>query len=331
MPRPPLLLVCLLAAPALPASAQPRVGLSDLTPLDRQKDDFYGAVADGGRRVTATWSLTPASVTVGGDMTLTLTVGNAANPHELTRPSLAARDDFRQLFQVIEDLPTQTSNPAAFRYKVRPRTTGQFQIPELKYLYYAAQAPPDRRFQTAYATPLPFTVTEPVVKASPAVPLDGPPRFFELRANSAFARSGGPGVGWYAAVFGLVAAAAVGWVAGWRALFPDAVRLARIRRNRAVRVALDRLRKAATATDPTAATATAFRGYLVARFGVPPSAQTPGEVGDGLRQLGFAADRTEEAEGLLRRCDVARFAGASDTAVSPRTAADLIERWEGVR
>lgn len=331
--RPPPLLLLLLFPPA--ASAQPpRPSVRELTPLERQKDDFYGALA-GTVRVSVAWTVAPAAVTLGGDTTLTLTVTGAANPHELTRPPLADRDEFRQLFSVIDDLPGPAAAPTTtaveFRYRARPRTEGRFEVPELKYLYYARQAAQNRRFQSAYAAAVPFTVTKPVTKSAAAVPLDGPPRLFEVRERGPFARSGGPGVGWWAGLFGGATLAAVGWVVGWRWVYPDAARLAKIRRTRAVRVALDRLRKAAAAADPAAATAAAFCGYLTARFGVPPAARTPPEVADALRAQAFDDTRVAAAEGLLRRCDAARFAGTTDAAVSPAEAAAVIERWEGVR
>jgi hypothetical protein len=329
--RPPLLLLLL---PPLAFGQSPRPSVNDLTPLERQKSDFYGAIVDTGPRVEVAWSVSTSSVELGGDLTLTFTVRHAVNPHELIRPPLADRDEFRQLFSVIEDMTGPPGDPTAtrveFRYRVRPRNTGKFWIPEWKYGFFRKSAG-QTRFHTSYAEKLPFTVTKPPVKPSAAVPVDGPLRFFELRSNGPFARSSGPSAAWWVGLFGGAAILTAGWVFGWRMLFPDAIRLAKIRRHRAVRIALDQLRRAAKATDPTAATAAAFRGYLTARFGVPSSAQTPPEVTDSLRQLGFDETRVNAAEVLLRNCDAARFAGANDAAVSPRAAIELIERWEGVR
>jgi hypothetical protein len=330
--RSPLLALLLFSSAAV---AQPhRPSVRDLTTVERQKDDFYGAIA-GRERVTATWTVSPIAVELGGDITLTLTVANAANPHELTRPPLADRDEFKRLFSVVADLPgpppAPTATAAVFRYRVRPRAAGAFEVPEVTYLYYAKRAAANRRFQTAFVEAVPFTVTKPVAKSAVAVPLDGPPRFFALRSNGPFARSGGPGAcGWFVLVV-VAAVGGLGWVVVWRRVFPDAARLAKIRRTRAVRVALDRLRKATTSADPTAATAAVFRGYLAARFGVPSAAQTPPEVADALRQVGVDVGRVADAEGLLRGCDAVRFAGSGDTAVSPATAVMLIERWEGIR
>jgi hypothetical protein len=315
------------------STAAPRPSINDLSPVDRQRDDFYGAITGGGK-VTAVWALSTDKATLGADLTLTLTVTNAANPHELTRPPLADRDDFRKLFGVIEDIPGPAPPPDAakveFRYKVRPRKEGTFQLPELKYLYYAQAAPPDRRFQSAFIEGLPFSVSKPPVPKSPVVPLDGPPQFFQVRSAAVFPPSGGPTTWWWAGLLGGAVVLTAGWVIGWRVWYPDAARLARIRRTRAVRVALDRLRAAERSPDSTAATAIAFRRYLHDRFGLPYSATTPAEVAAGLTELDLLPDRVADAEKLLRDCDAARFAAVGDAAVSPESAVRLIERWEGV-
>ncbi len=325
---PPLAVLLLLISPAAP-----RPSVNDLSPVDRQRDDFYGAITGGGK-VTAAWALSTDKATLGTDLTLTLTVTNAANPHELSRPPLADRDDFRKLFGVIEDVPGPAPPPDAarveFRYKLRPRAEGKYSLPELKYLYYAQAAPPDRRFQTAFVAAVPFSVTKPPVPKSPVVPLDGPTQFFQVRSAAVFPPSGGPSAWWWAGLLGGAAVLTAGWIVGWRVWYPDAARLARIRRTRAVRVAFDRLRTAALSPDPTADTATAFRRYLHDRFGLPYSATTPAEVATGLTELNLPPDRIAEAEQLLRRCDAARFAAAGDIMVSPDEALRLIERWEGV-
>jgi hypothetical protein len=151
-----------------------------------------------------------------------------------------------------------------------------------------------------------------------------------VRADAVFPPAGAPTAGWWAGLLGGAAVLTVGWIIGWRVLYPDAARLARIRRTRAVRVALDRLRAAGRAADPTAATAAAFRRYLHDRFGLSHAAATPAEVAAGLTGLNLPPDRIAHAERLLRECDAARFAAAGDAPVSPDKAVRLIERWEGV-
>jgi hypothetical protein len=266
-------------------------------------------------------------------MTLTLTVSNVINPTELTAPPLADFPEFQRLFSVIEPNPP-TLDPATsrvvFPYRMRPRDEGKFQIPELKYVFARrAGSPKQFRLDPAHAESVPFIVTKPVVPKAEVRPLDGPPEFFELRGG--FARSGGPEATWWVGLFAGFGLIGVGWVAGWRRMYPDAARLARIRRNRAARVTLDRLRSAVKSPDPTAATAAAFRGYLTARHGIPFAAQTPQEVADSLRAVEFPADRVIDAEAILRGFDAVRYGGSTEQAASPTAVAALIERWEGVR
>jgi hypothetical protein len=326
---PPLAVLLLLISPAAP-----RPSVNDLSPVDRQRDDFYGAITGGGK-VTAAWALSTDKATLGTDLTLTLTVTNAANPHELSRPPLADRDDFRKLFGVIEDVPGPAPPPDAarveFRYKLRPRAEGKYSLPELKYLYYAQAAPPDRRFQTAFVAAVPFSVTKPPVPKSPVVPLDGPTQFFQVRSAAVF-----PAV--RRAVRVVVGRAArrsgradsrvdrrlAGVVPGRRPAGPHPPH-----------PALCGWRSIASAPPPSPRTRPrtpppAFRRYLHDRFGLPYSATTPAEVATGLTELNLPPDRIAEAEQLLRRCDAARFAAAGDIMVSPDEALRLIERWEGV-
>lgn len=314
-------------------AAQPaRPSVKDLSPLDRQKEHFYGAIA-GARRVAVTWTVSPASAPMGSDITLTLTVSNVSNPHELVAPPLADMPDLQRLFSTIElgqqPKPDPPESRVEFRYKVRPRNEGNFTIPELTYVF-AVHAGGRTQFQTTRAEAVTFSVTKPVVPKADPRPLDGPPSFFELREGR-FVRSGAPGVGWWIGLFGGAIMIGFAWVFGWRWMYPDAARLARIRRNRAVRTALDRLRVAPKRADPLAETAAAFRGYLIGRYGVPYTAQTPHEIAGALQKLDFPAERITTAEQLLRESDAVRYGGAVHTLVTPAVVVALIELWEGVR
>lgn len=313
---------------AASASAVSPTSVEQLSGIDRQKDDFYGAIARG-PGVKVRWEVVPASVPLGTPVTLTLVVSNAVNPHELTRPTLLQLDGFRKLFSAVEDLPDEPNGSAdvVFRYKVTPRNEGKITVPELKYCYFHPQAPPSAKMQTTRTPEASITVTKPAEEKVSKQPLDGPPEFFGLRDRRAFARSGGPDGWWWAGLFAAGAVAAAGWVVGWRLLFPDAARLAAIRRNRAVRTALDRLRKGHPTAEQVAVT---VRNYLIARHGLAFTAQTPAEVAAGLIEVGLPPKRAAEAEGLLRECDAARFGGSADTPVSADRAAAMIERWEGV-
>jgi hypothetical protein len=324
MPRTVALLL-LLTSVAVAGTPQ---SVEQIPVIERPADHFYGAIASP-QGVKVRWEVSAATVPLGGSFTLTLVVSNAVNPHELTRPPLMELPDFRARFTAAEDLPDESTpaGEARFRYKLTPRNEGPARIPELVYRSYQPLARTGKREQTTRALGVPFTVTPPAETGAPPVPLEGPAEFFAVRTDGVFARSGGPGPGAWVGLLAAAAGVLAGWVVGWRWLFPDAARLARIRRNRAVRVALDRLRRGNVGPEQVAIT---VRNYLIARWGLAFTAQTPAEVATGLVEVGVPTDWAADAEDLLRGCDAARFAGDTDTGVSPNRAAAMIERWEGV-
>jgi hypothetical protein len=324
-----LLLTAISSAPA----QDRRPSVEDLPPVERQAADFYNALAAGPRGVEVAWTADPPTVPVNGELTLTLTVRHAANPHELAKPDLRKLAAVTKRFQVLDRTDPPAAPDAAeahFTYSLRPRSTDVKEIPPLKYVYFRKIGDDWKPF-TAYAASVPLTVTAAAAKPTPAappVPLDAPEEFFTLAEEREPIANPGR-FGWLlpvAAVPVLVAA----WVGLWRWLFPDAVRLAKLRRNRAARRALERLKKARAAADPAGAAAAAFRGYLAARFGMPPAAQTPAEVSAALAAVECPAEKAADAEAFLRACDAARFTALHDDGLSLTIAAEsLITAWEG--
>lgn len=325
MPRPLAVVLTLVLAAAV--TAEPPTSVEDIRPTERPREHFYGAIA-GKKPLAVRWEVTPTSVPLGRTFTLTLVVSNAVNPRELTRPPLADFPEFQDKFTAFEDLPdVRTDAEVRFAYMLTPRNVGRLDIPELTYRYYQPLAAAGKREQTVFAETVRVTVTKPAEEKVQAVPLVAPAEFFERRDGGTFTRGGGPSWWLWVALFVGGAFVGVAWVYGWRVLFPDAARLANVRRNRAVRIALDRLRRPNLTPADVAVT---VRNYLIARWGLTFTAQTPTEVIDGLVEVGVPADRAEEAGDLLRACDAARFAGASDSPVSAGRAAAMVERWEGV-
>ncbi|HET6574938.1 MAG TPA: hypothetical protein VFG68_15135 [Fimbriiglobus sp.] len=321
-----------LLAVLLAFAAPDRPSVADLSPVDRQTPDFYNALAVGPMGVQAEWAVDPPTVPINGELTLTLTVRHAANPPELVKPDLRTFDEFTKRFQVLD----RTDQPAApdaaevrSTYGLRPRSTGEMKVPSLRYVYFRKDGNAWKSF-TTYANSVPIIVTAPAPKPTPStvpVPLDAPEEFFTLAEERPTATPGA--FGWLLPV-AVVPFAVIGWVVLWRWLFPDAVRLAKLRRNRAARLALDRLKKARTSADPAGAAASAFRGYLSARFGMPSAAQTPAEVSAALRAVECPADRAADSEAFLRACDAARFTPTPDGGVSLTLEAEsLITEWEG--
>ena len=309
--------------------AEPPTALGQLSPVERQQSDFYGAIAGTGPPVAVAWSLGAQKVSPGGDIELTLTVKNAVNPAELARPNLADRSEWKEMFGAVLDLPGRPAGE--FRYRLRPRNPGRFELPIPKYRYYNPRLPDGRRFQVAFAQS-PVLVVEPpgsIVEPSVRIPLVAPTQFFEELPSAAEGSESPPPILWWALLAAGVLAPPAR-VATWRRRNPDAARLAKIRRAKAVRAALDGLEKAERSSERAEYVAKIALRYLRERWRVPPSAQTPGEVTRALRTEGIDPDKLGEVEWLLKRCDEARFAPVDDNGVSLAVAArSLIVRWEG--
>ena len=303
--------------------------VEQLSPVERQQADFYGAIAGTGPAVAVAWRIDPPRVTLGADIELTLTVKNAANVGELQRPNLAERPEWKERFSVIRDVPGTV--PGEFRYTLRPRNVGTLELPIPKYRFYNPRLPEGRRFQVAFADALNVVVLpKPSMEnVSVPTPLDAPPHFFE--ELPAFGRSSvsPPSVSWWSliAVAGL---APPTWIVFWRWRNPDAAKLAKIRRAKSVRVALDGLRKAERSPEPVAIVSQIVLRYLWERWHVNSMANTPIEVAKAMRAEGLPADKLGEVAELLSRCDEARFAPGADNGMTLVAVARLlVERWEG--
>jgi hypothetical protein len=144
--------------------------------------------------------------------------------------------------------------------------------------------------------------------------LEAPERFFRLADN--YREPTGPGLaGWFGLMLTVPLATAV-WILLWRLRNPEGVRLARLRRNRAVAKALDVLSRAAKSADPAANAAAAVRVYLTERWDMSPAATVPAEIAESLRETKFPAQRIEVVAEFFRECDAARFAPVGDAGLS---------------
>ncbi len=303
--------VCLLAGFLCAESA----GGQEPSAIERQTPDFYGAV---GGPVSAAWSVSPETIPLDGEATLTLTVRGAKNPDALARPDLAALPAWRTVAGVVQVTPAGPPAPGAgevaVRYTLRPKRVGPLAIPALTYRYYRPGFPEGKRFGTAFADAVTLTVTPP--PPPPPVPLDAPEWFFA----AAESRTPLPTWAWLGTV-------PLGLIAG-RIFTP---RRPRARPDRISRLTLKKLTAAAADPDPARATAGIVREYLSARAGVP-AALTTGEVGPALAAAGWPGDRVTCAVDLLAACDAARFAPASGGDVElARRAAGLVAAWAGGR
>lgn len=294
-----------------------------------------------GAKVTAAWSVDRDAVPLDGVITATLTIRGADNPREIIRPDLSkitdgeGRHPYAERFQ-IEDAPApaNSSSDAVFVYRLRPRNRGVNKLPNLSFIYNTGKKFGDP-FQTTVAKGPKLIVTAAAAPPPPAarVPLIAPEHLFAIEAGSRVLdrEPFAPGTSAFVALALGPILAAIGWFAVWRRLYPDGMRLAKRRRSRALRRAIDSIHLSGRSADPPGAIAAASLGYLRARFPIPPGAETPGEIEAAL--LAHAPpERMAEVEAavlLLRQCDEARFAPGNDTPLSLAAEAEaLLNRWE---
>jgi hypothetical protein len=294
--------------------------------------NFYKAQGSG---VKVAWSLDRTTVPEDEDIVATLIIKGATNPQQIVRPDLKKLDAFESRFVVTDARdapPTAAAKEVRFSYRLRPRSRSVKEVPSLIFCYHDPAAAEGKQFPTTKAVFVEITVTAPRPKTPPpALPLSEPDHLFRSTTGSQVlgARPFSPGV-WTWIVFALTGPLlATVWYVAWRRVFPDAARLARIRRTRAARRATDAIRRAGRAVDPPAAIGVAVLGYLRSRFPLPPGAVTPTEIGSALAELGLLAADCDAVADFFRSCDAARFAPPGDNGVS--LAADseaLVNRLE---
>jgi hypothetical protein len=298
----------LVIARAQPPFFQPRAG-------------YYKA--RGTPRVETRWLVEPLSVPEDGELTATLVVRGAANPQEVVRPDLRTLPEFNTRFQV-EDVPgppvAADAKEVRFAYRLWPRNRDVNRVPSLDFFYFnPSVGKTGDPYQNARVRGQDITVTAAAPKPPPPpVPLPEPDHLFRVETGPHLLDREPfvPGPAWWLLLVALGPLVGVGWYVAWRRVYPDAARLARIRRSRAARRAADAIRRAGRTPDPPAAIAAAVLGYLRSRFPLPVGAETPAEVGAALRADGLGEPEADAVVGFLRECDAARFAPQGDTPVS---------------
>lgn len=297
------------------------------------KDGYYQA---RGVRVLAVWAVDRTELPEDGELLATLTVRGATNPHEIVRPDLRKLKPFADSFRSIQDVPApaaaRDASEVSFAYRLRPRDRAVNRLPSLDFFYLNPAIVNKNPFENARARGIDLTVTAPAPKPPPPpLPMYEPDHLFAVATGVQVSEreSFRPGVWSWIAAFALGPIAAIGWFIVWRIAYPDAARLARLRRSRAARRALDAIRRAGRSADPAGAIAGAVLGYLRSRFVLPIGAETPSEIEAALtvERVPIAAD----AAAFFRKADAVRFAQLSDTPVSfADDAASLIGRLEAV-
>lgn len=276
------------------------------------KEHYYKAKGYSGLKVK--WEVPRTAVVEGRELVAALVVTGATNPTEVEKPDLKALKTFDSFTVVpVTDPPRKADDKVVrFGYKLRPRNRSVEQVPALEFYYFNLSAAPGKaQFRLTHAESVPITVSEQ--PAPVAVPMTEADHLFSAPTGPDVLR--GPFVpcewAWgAAALFGPLVA--FGWFLVWRRVYPNAQRLAQMRRSRAARRATDTVRKAGRTPDPAATIAGAVLGYLRARFPLPESAVTPPEISAALRDVRVPQEVAEQVADVFRGCDRARFAPANE-------------------
>jgi hypothetical protein len=114
----------------------------------------------------------------------------------------------------------------------------------------------------------------------------------------------------------------------WRRRYPNAARLAHIRRSRAATIAVQSLRS--PSPDRAREVSTALTSYIRTRFGLPEHLSTAADLSQALCRIDMSRSLVRTTVSLVERCDVARFAPGSEfDSVLTDEAERLILEWEG--
>jgi hypothetical protein len=225
-----------------------------------------------------------------------------------------------------------------FNYLLRPRSPEVTEIPPLLFSYYKPGViPAEKGYWTTATrtTPLKVTPRSRAVVPTPDGPSSrAPERFYRITEGRAvLARQDGLAqpsrilIGLLIVVPPLVA---FGWYVLWRRWYPDAVRVAQIRRSRAALQALQTL-KTVKGDDQVSRARQAVRavdGYLRDRFALTGSAPTPAEMESHLQAIGLAPGMATEVGDFFRTCDAICFAPVPSSENLPEAAERLILKLE---
>jgi hypothetical protein len=326
-----LVILCTSAILVSQGAAQEDAPLTN-RPKDLDATNFFNARGNG---VKAAWNVDRNTIPENGELTATLIIKGADNPHRIVRPDLTKLHDFQTRFTITDkkDPPAvKGMTEVKFSYQLRPRNRSVEKVPSLDFYYYNPAAPAGKnQFQKTIAARVPITVTEAQNMELPAIPLHEPEQLFAVATGPQLLEKRQLITGiWPWVIVGLAGPlCALLWFFAWQRVFPDAGRLATMRRSRAARRAIDAVHRASRANDPPAVIAAAVLGYLRTRFPLPPGAATPSEIAAALAELHVADLECIAVAEFFRSCDAARFAPREDNGGSLAAAAEsLIVRLE---
>jgi hypothetical protein len=267
----------------------------------------------------------PTELQVESPFTFTLVI-HALKPVRLPpqRVDLRQLPEFAAAFY-IEDSSEEAVRPDAdtweFSYRLKPRRPGSQIVPSLPFVYYNPYLlTTNKGFQVLYTDPIALNV---LPAESVKVPVYGPEIAFELAT--------GPGEldrrkAWtmpsrltLVVVLLTPPAGCVVWYFVWRRMYPDAARLASLRRSRAARRALNALQavRRPQAGQHATQTANIVTDYLQQRFDLTVAEATPREVAELFEKRGCSPELVARAVQFFERCDNARFVPADGPHVLP--------------
>jgi hypothetical protein len=261
------------------------------------------------------------------------------------RPDLRKLPRFKSRFD-IQDAPARdpvAARPAGnaweFRYILKPRSPEVTEVPPLLFSYYKPGViPAHKGYWTTATSTIPIKVSprsRAIVPTAAGDPLRAPERFYHITEGAAVLRYDDglaqPQKWTIALVLVGPPALALGWYLTWRRRYPNAARLAKIRRSRAALQALQALHavKDADAAARAHHAAKAVDAYLRDRFALTGSAPTPAEIETHLHEVGLASTRAVQVADFFRACDAACFAPMPSSENLPAAAEHLILTLEG--
>lgn len=324
VPRPLLLLLMLLVfAASVRGEADDGTETDDIPVVGRPVDLPFSE-ASGWFEVHA--RAEPTTLQAETALTFTVTVRAVRPPRRPPqRLDLRQLRDFAEQFY-IEDPGEEIRRPDdrtwEFAYRLKPRRTDVTAIPSLPFVYFNPYLlTANKGFQVLYTDPIPLHV---LPHETVQVPVQAPESAFVLATGAQVLQRQKP---WTPPRLGMCLAlllvpplGCAAWYLLWRRLYPDAARLASLRRSRAARHALRALYAARRLdTETRAARIVAIVvGYLQQRLDLTIAEPTPREVALLFAQHGCSSALTEQAVRFFEACDRARFVPAEGgTGVSP--------------
>ena len=297
---------------------------------------FTGAVGRYSIGVTAK----PTQVAVGDPVTLTLTITDlegGANLENLQPPAVAAQPDLAKDFRVPTDAISGvvSGNAKRFTLTVRPLRAGTPAVPPIEFGYYDPKA---RAYSTARSAAVPITVVPAAqMDLSKIVSAGGDGPKGATVAREATDVKGGLVADMpisegmladdrasldAAAVVGLAAPPlAAGLALAWRLRRDRHARDGGLARRSGARRTADR--RLSEATD-AAALGAAVTGFAEDILGCPQGTLTRGDLDARLRAAGADEPLRERVQGLLQRCERARYAGGAGAADDLRSEARAV-------